>query len=114
MRLTAKFEGNGRPAPAAAAKQLSDKTRAAPSAAARNLAMAHHIERLIDRELIADYTQAARMLGVSQPRMTHIMGLLLLSPAIQEAILMGEIAPKDKDLREVARIADWKQQATRL
>ncbi len=82
----------------------------APSPAARNLALAHHIERLIHRGLIADYTQAARMLGVSQPRMTHLMGLLVLAPAIQEAILVGELAPKDKELRALARVAGWRAQ----
>ncbi len=96
MRLKAKFEGNGSPA-TATKKATENQTHTAPSAAARNLALAHHIERLIDRGLIADYTQAARMLGVSQPRMTHLMGLLLLAPAIQEAILLGEMAPRDKN-----------------
>ena len=76
--------------------------------------MAHHIERLIERGLIADYTQAARMLGVSQPRMTHLMGLLLLAPAIQEAILVGEAAPKDKELRELARVAEWEGQVSAM
>ena len=71
----------------------------------RNLALAHHIERLIDRGLIEDYSHAARMLGVSQPRMTHLMGLLLLSPVIEEAILIGEIAPRDKERR---RLAAWR------
>ncbi len=43
------------------------------SPAARNLALAHHIERLVDRGLIPDYSAAAYMLGVSQPRMTMLM-----------------------------------------
>ena len=89
-------------APSRASKQI---TEASP--AARNLAMAHHLERLIDRGLIADYTQAARMLGVSQPRLTHLMSLLLLAPSIQEEILLGTRVLKDKQLRELARIPDW-------
>ena len=117
MRLTAKFECST----SKAGRSVASTTKAdlrrqgsavepAPTAAARNLALAHHIERLIDRGLIADYTQAARMLGVSQPRMTHLMGLLLLAPAIQEAILMAKVAPKDKELRALARMADWEVQ----
>ena len=39
----------------------------APSAAARNLALAHDIERLINHGVIVDYTDAARMLGVLTP-----------------------------------------------
>lgn len=112
MKLTAKFESNGGPA---AATTVSEKqTPGAPSSAARNLALAHHIERLIERGLIADYTQAARMLGVSQPRLTHLMGLLLLAPAIQEAILLGEVMPKDKQLRQMARVAEWDVQQSFL
>ena len=116
MRLKARFESrinNGRSAAATTNADPSRQGNAvgpAPSPAARNLALAHHIERLINRGVIADYTQAARMLGVSQPRMTHLMGLLLLAPAIQEAILLGELAPKDKELRELARLAEWDAQ----
>ena len=72
--------------------------------------MAHHVARLIDREVVADYTAAARMLGVSQPRMTHLMSLLLLAPSIQEGILLGQIAPKDKELRRLARVPEWTAQ----
>ncbi len=84
MRLKAKFEGNtdkaGRSVVSttnADPRRQGSAVEPAPSPAARNLALAHHIERLIDRGVIVDYTQAARMLGVSQPRMTHLMGLLL-------------------------------------
>ena len=121
MRLTAKFEGSTSKAGQSVASTMNadprrqgKATEPATPAAARNLALAHHIERLIDRGLIADYTQAARMLGVSQPRMTHLMGLLLLAPAIQEAILVGEIAPKDKELRKLARLLEWQAQERRI
>jgi len=116
MRLRAKFEpgGTAHPSPTAAAKTPSgNRETDPPSPAARNLALAHYIERLIDRGLIADYTQAARMLDVSQPRMTHLMGLLLLAPAIQEAILLAELAPKDKEMRELVRMAEWEAQVLR-
>ncbi len=117
MRLKAKFEGGsastarpvaptttrGRPA-----RQGSSES--APSSAARNLALAHHVERLIDVGVINDYTHAAQILSVSQPRMTHLMSLVLLAPSIQEAILLGKVAPKDKELRELARIAEWDKQ----
>ncbi len=63
MRLSAKFEGSstsdGRSAQSATKANLRRQENTAgpaPSAAARNLAWAHHIERLIDRGLIADYT----------------------------------------------------------
>jgi hypothetical protein len=109
VKITAKFENVRQP------KQAAQRARSIPrdptvSSAARNLALAHHIDRLIERGLIADYTAAARMLRVSQPRLTHLMGLLLLAPEIQTAILLGEMAFGEKDLRVLARIADWNQQ----
>ncbi len=84
------------------------------SYAARNLALAHHIERLVDRGLIPDYSAAADMLGVSQPRMTMLMGLVLLSPKIQEAILLGCTVPREKMLRKLARLACWEEQGQLL
>lgn len=59
---------------------------------------------------MADYSAAAKVLGVSQPRLTHLMSLLLLAPTIQEAILAGTIAPGDKQLRKLARVAEWREQ----
>jgi hypothetical protein len=81
--------------------------------AARNLALAHYLQRMIERGLIRDYTDAARMLAVSQPRITHLMSLLLLSPTIQEEILLGRLAPGDKELRRMALVADWSDQERR-
>ncbi|HEX5050433.1 MAG TPA: hypothetical protein VFZ65_01545 [Planctomycetota bacterium] len=82
----------------------------APSCAARNLALAYKIDDLIERGLIADYSAAARLLQVSQPRLTHLMALRLLAPGIQEAILFGDLTFGDKELRALARVADWDQQ----
>ncbi len=108
--LRAKFESRPSPTatPAPAPPMTDCDARVTP--AARNLALAHYLQRMIERGLITDYTQAARMLAVSQPRITHLMGLLLLSPTIQEEILMGRIAPGDKELRRMARVAVWGEQ----
>ena len=67
---------------------------------------------MIEQGLNADYSTAARLLGVSQPRLTHLMSLRLLAPTIQEAILTGTVAPPDKKLRRLARIAEWPEQVT--
>ena len=114
MKLRAKFE-SGSSATAKPTKE-SDKPPTDPSVspAARNLALAHHLDRMIDRGLIADYTAAARLLGVSQPRLTHLMSLLLLAPTIQEAIVAGTLAPADKRLRRLARLAEWREQIAEL
>ncbi len=117
MKLSAKFESKRATtnrqvasAPKQPQSQNQATTESAPSSAARNLALAHHVERLINEGVITDYTHAAQILSVSQPRMTHLMSLILLAPSIQEAILLGRAAPKDKELRELARIAEWAAQ----
>jgi hypothetical protein len=50
------------------------------------------------------------MLGVTQPRLTH----LLLAPEIQAAILLDEMRFGDKELRALARIADRSEQMARV
>ena len=79
-------------------------------AAAKNLALAYRLAELIDQGLVADFTAAARLLGVSQPRLTHLMSLMLLAPQIQEAMLFGTMKVGDKALRKLARAAEWSEQ----
>jgi hypothetical protein len=112
MILRAKFEGGDAAEPAAKPPPKTVDDSVPP--AARNLAMAHHLTRLIDQGLVADYSAAARMLGVSQPRLTHLMSLTLLAPQIQEAILAGKVTLPDKRLRRLARIASWADQLASL
>ena len=54
------------------------------------------------------------MLGVSQPKVTHLMSLLLFAPTIQEAILTEKLTPKDKELRELARLQEWRAQESSI
>lgn len=112
MKLRAKFEGGDATEPLA--KPVSKGIDESVPPAARNLAMAHHLTRLIDQGLIADYSAAARLLGVSQPRLTYLMSLVLLAPQIQEAILAGNVTLPDKKLRKLARIASWAEQLASL
>ena len=119
MKISARFdrstpppEGPAPAPPRPVARRASSDPSVSP--AARNLALAHHLDRLIERGLVADFTAAARMLGVSQPRLTHLMGLLLLAPKIQTAVLFDELRFGDKELRALARIADWNEQMARV
>ena len=80
-----------------------DVTPPPPTRAARMLALAHHVERLVDRGKLKDYAEAARMLGVSRARMAQVMNLLVLSPEIQEEILLGTLQVSERRLREVVR-----------
>ena len=77
---------------------------------ARMLALAHLIERKIETGELANYNDAARSLGVTRPRISQIMGLLALSPELQEQILLG---PRGIGIRAAARAArqsEWGRQ----
>jgi len=53
----------------------------------RLMALAIHMQDLVDRGEVADYAELARLAHVSRPRITQIMNLTLLAPEIQEALL---------------------------
>ena len=81
-----------------------------PSRAARVLGLAHHIERLVDAGQLRDYAEAAKDLGVTRARISQVVAMLGLSPAIQERILVGELRSSPRRLRPVLGLADWEEQ----
>ncbi len=52
------------------------------SRAARMLALAHYVERLVDQGAVKSYADAARQLGVSRARMSQIHRRESLSPGL--------------------------------
>ena len=84
--------------------------------AARLLALAHHIDEMIRLGEIQDWADAARLAGVTRARMTQIGNLLLLAPAIQDALLCahamvnGDSPPSEHGLRYVLAHPDWARQ----
>ena len=56
------------------------------------LALAHDIVRHIAEGTFADQADAARALGFTRARITQLVDLTLLAPAIQEQILFEEVA----------------------
>ena len=89
-----------------------DGTRQAPatrpaSRAARMLALAHHIEQLIDAGELADYAEAARRLGITRARLSQVMALTLLAPRIQEDVLEGRLDSSPRALRSVGVDSNW-------
>ncbi len=59
----------------------------------RYMALAIHFEDLIRQGVVTDYADLARLGHVTRARVTQIMNLRLLSPAIQEELLfMGRPA----------------------
>ena len=81
-----------------------------PTRLARQLALAHHVERLVEDGTLRDYAEAARVLGVTRARMTQIVNLLALSPALQERVLDGTLRASERQLRRVVRVVEWGRQ----
>ncbi len=85
-----------------------------PSRAARMLALAHHVERLIDAGELSGYTEAARVLGVTRARLTQVMNLLLLAPEIQAHIATGVVVLGERALRLAVGEPSWAAQVAIL
>ncbi len=83
---------------------------------ARHLALAYRIDRMVRNGEISDYAEAARLLNLTRARVTQITNLLLLAPAIQEAILDMPLVTNGRDpiterqLRPIAAEPDWNKQ----
>ncbi len=83
-----------------------------PTRLARMLALAHLIERKVESGELKDYAEAARTLGISRARMTQVMNLLVLSPEIQERVLIGNDRVSERGVRSIFHNAEWKRQKT--
>jgi hypothetical protein len=81
---------------------------------ARLLALAHKLDAMVCSGEIRDYAQLARLGHISPARLTQIMVLLHLSPAIQEYILFLSAADAgfitELGLRKIAREPRWDRQ----
>ncbi len=69
------------------------------SRAARMLALAHFVERLVEEGVVRSYADAARQLGVTRARITQITNLLNLSPQLQQALLLGDLHLSERRIR---------------
>ena len=86
-----------------------------PAKVARMLALAHHLQRAIDDGLVADRAAVARKLGLTRARVTQLLDLLLLAPAVQTAVLALEAVDgaepmAERTLRTVAHSRTWTDQ----
>jgi len=82
-------------------------TTSPTSRLARMLALAHHIEQLIDEGKLRDYAHPARLLGVSRARLTQIMNLLYLPVPLQEDVLLGRLKTTERGLRAALKDPVW-------
>ena len=82
----------------------------------RLMALAIHMDALLQQGVVADYADLAALAHVSRARITQIMNLLLLAPEIQEEILFlprnrgGRDAIAEPSVRCVTAIVDWEKQ----
>jgi hypothetical protein len=82
----------------------------------RVLALAIKLKRLLREGVVGNYVDLARLGHVSRARMSQIMGLTELAPAIQEELLflpktvLGRDRICENELRQIARVVDWQQQ----
>jgi len=86
-----------------------------PARVAVTLALAHTIQRAIDRGEIRDQAEAARGLGVTRARMTQMLDLTLLAPDLQEAILFRTSSDSresfhERAVRTVSQLRSWAEQ----
>jgi recombinase-like zinc beta ribbon protein/recombinase len=80
----------------------------------RLLALALRLEGLLQQGGVKDYADLARLGGVSRARITQIMNLRNLAPAIQEQLLFLSLENGGKitegALRRIAKEPDWNRQ----
>ena len=74
------------------------------------IALAHHVENLVERGVLPDYAAAARILGLTNARVTQVMNLLQLAPDLQEGLLLGTLNVPERRLRVGLRFPDWAEQ----
>ena len=79
----------------------------------RMLALAHHLDNLLQKGIVKDYADIARLAGLSRARITQIMNLLLLAPEIQEQMLgTPEVVRgvNERNVRLVVKKVEWENQ----
>lgn len=82
----------------------------------RLIALAIHMQDLVDKGEVTDYADLARLAHVSRARVTQIMNLLHLAPDIQSEILFlpptngGRPLIRERMVRPIAVVPDWRKQ----
>lgn len=83
----------------------------------RLMALAIKYQGMLDRGEVSGVTELAELCHVTQPRMSQILNLNLLSPHIQEKLLFlpeptrGKSTIHERALRFACTLIDWESQA---
>ena len=108
--VTIAFPQSSRPRP------LHPVTASREPRATRQLALAHEIERRIRAGQLDDLAHAARVFGLTRARVTQLVNLTLLAPAIQAEILalppvrVGRDTITERTLRPIVAEPVWEMQ----
>lgn len=76
-------------------------------------ALAYHWEQLVREGVVRDYADIARLAGLTRARVTQIVNLMLLDPALQEEVLLNGRPTErlsERRLRIAVSMPDWKAQ----
>jgi hypothetical protein len=74
------------------------------------MALAIKFQDMVDHGEVRDYADIARLGYVTRARLTQIMNLLLLAPDLQEQLLFSATTVKERRLRNVVRLVEWREQ----
>lgn len=85
---------------------------------ARMLALAHAMQRLLDRRAVRSRAELAIVTGFTPARITQLLDLTLIAPDIQEELLFasascGRALITERSLRDVVRCRNWADQRYR-
>ena len=86
---------------------------------ARLMALAIRFDRLLRDGVVDNLSELARLVHVTQPRVTQILNLNHLAPEIQEQLLtlppvtQGRDTLRERQLRPLASLVDWAEQRRR-
>jgi hypothetical protein len=79
----------------------------------KNLVLAHHIQVLIENKR-GNLNQVAQWLGLTYPRICHVLNMLNISPEIQEVIILSQdkrlYRIPEYRLRDITAEIDWEKQ----
>ena len=108
-----RYRGSSGPKPSLAAEKTPPEPR--PARVAIMLALAHKLTRMLDEGKVASQADVARMLGMTPARVTQILDLTLLAPAVQERVLATDAGdegdlPCEREMRAVLRAETWAAQ----
>jgi hypothetical protein len=118
--MSLSVSGKGRKRLDACGDKTTEKPTGRIPRISRLMALAIKYQGMLDRGEVESITELAKLCHVTQPRMSQILSLNLLSPMIQERLLFlpmvesGKTEVHEKILRSVCAEMDWKIQQLRF